>query len=71
VNGSDGFMSPGTAAFRQAGTGLAMTRNCFIGQHHVLQTAGWVIVRIGGARVGCCAACAAKRDARRAEKAAA
>jgi len=68
---SDDSLSRGLAAFRQAGTGLAMTRNCFIGQHHVLQTAGWVILNLGGAKVGCCAACNAKRAARRALKAAA
>jgi hypothetical protein len=68
---SDDSMSQGTHGFRAAGTGLAMTRNCFVGQHHVLQTAGWVIVNLGGAKVGCCAACNAKRAARRAEKVAA
>jgi len=59
---SDDSLSRGLTAFRQAGTGLAMTRNCFIGQHHVLHTAGSIFIRLGGAKVWCCAACAEKRN---------
>ncbi|SHN40315.1 hypothetical protein [Rhizobacter sp. OV335] len=68
---SDDSLSQGTHGFRAAGTGLAMTRNCFVGQHHVMHTAGSIFLRFGGAKVWCCAGCAEKRAARRAEKAAA
>lgn len=68
---SDDSMSQGTHGFRAAGTGLAMTRNCLVGNHNVMHTAGSAWIRYRGMRTWCCAACTAKRAARRAEKAAA
>lgn len=71
MNGSDGFMSPGTSAFRQAGTGLAVSRNCLVGDHNVIQTAGGAYVRYRGISCWACNPCVERLAAKRADKTAA
>jgi hypothetical protein len=62
---SDDSLSQGSHGFRVAGTGLAMTRHCLVGDNNVSQTAGGRYVRFRGVKAYACNTCAERLDAKR------